>query len=198
MRCQRRAVAFCLAMVLSAAAPSHADGFNGDPGRVAAILSGELLEDGRTLLALSGGPALSRSLRLTSEPSHTPLAFASEVAFSESAEGEAWRAGWVEEPQLFVLVGDIAEVGFEQPVELPADDTRLALWTWVPDGEGGEVEAVVSEADVGRADFVVFSALDDPGAGQTTHCCGLEDGSEACVTCPGAAFGCEPTPACGR
>ena len=186
-----------LVVLALAGGPGAAQEFQGDPSSVVAIISGEDLGGGRLLLSLSGGPALDTTLRLYSEPSHTPLAFAATVGFAESEEGRAWQAGWSEEPTMFVSVDELAAVGFKRAFDRPADDTRIQLWLGRVGPDGEVTETVVSDADVGSEDFLFFSALGE-AQGPNTHCCGMEDGSEACVICPGAAFGCSPIPSCGH
>ena len=177
--------------------PVRAGGYEGDPARIAAVVTGEVDGEGTFVLGLQPGPAMTRVLRVYSQPSHTPLAFVASVEFSESAEGQAWQAGWEAEPLVFGELGDLSAGALTATVERPPGDTGIEVWVWGLWPDGIEEERLVGDADVGSGSFRFFSAPGDP-LGLHTSCCGQADGSEVCVVCTTPAVACEPTPACGN
>ncbi len=177
-----------------AATPASAAGYQGDSDEIAATVSGETLVSGQVLLGLVPGALVTKTVRVYSEPSHTPLIFLTTFAFSESEEGQAWQGGWEEEPLVFARVADFAEAGLEEALTLPDGDTGIAVWVWGLWPDGKEEDRLVSDAEVDKDGFRFFSAAEDL-AGSLTHCCG-EKGAEVCLACTDADFTCTAEPAC--
>ncbi len=190
----------CLAALL-AAGPGEPFDFK-ESDQVAALVSGEVNETkGELYLTVEAGPVAVKRVRVYSEPSHTPLAFAASLAYSESSEGKDWQAGWGDGPQAFFEFENLTTGSFEIQTSRPDADTGIQVWilgTW-PDGK--EEDRLASDAEVGSNKEFSFATACSAGDGDAlvlTHYCSDKEYGELALTCPGAKFACTPAPACAE
>lgn len=175
-----------------------------DPANIHILsISGEVVAGDYLRVNITPGPIASQSIRVYSEPSHTPLVFIIDPEFKSSAIGESWLKSVTSDAPLAATV--ITDLPAGKPaIQIPgrpSTDDRVAVYVsgeW-PDGTEGELLVADGAVGSGGFSFSVWKTLPKDGTkqgGEFTHCCFGGSCSEMCVNCIDSLFSCCLTPCC--
>ncbi len=166
-------------------------------------ISGEVVAGDYLRVSITPGPIASQSIRVYSEPSHTPLVFVIDPEFKASPIGESWLKAVKSDTPHATTITTTLPAG-QPAVQIPArptTDHRIAVYVSGEWPDGTEEERLVADGAVGSGGFS-FSVWRQPPkngtkiGGNFKHCCSGGSCSEMCVYCADSIFSCCLTPCC--